>query len=97
MEAFVLESALLRTQKIAARFGEERAAHAATMTRLWVHSRMDWVEHRARTAQAAVAAGDTLRTQIAVLRRLTRRDPVDTIALRRQIAARVIEQGKYFV
>ncbi|OFW44320.1 MAG: acyl-CoA dehydrogenase [Acidobacteria bacterium RIFCSPLOWO2_12_FULL_60_22] len=97
MEAFVLESALLRTQKIAARSGEKRAAHATTMTRLWVHSRMDWVEQRARTALAAVAAGDFLRTQLAVLRRLTRRDPVDTIALRREIAVRVIQQGKYFV
>jgi len=97
MEAFALESAVLRTQKIAARSGQEKAAHATAMTRLWVHSRMDWVEHRARTALAAVAAGDTLRTQIAVLRRFTRRDPVDTIVLRRQIAARVIEQGKYLV
>ena len=97
MEAFALESAVLRAQKIAARFGEERAAHAIAMTRLWVHSRMDSVEQRARTALAAAAAGDTLRTQLAVLRRLTRREPVDTIALRRQIAARIIEQGKYAV
>jgi alkylation response protein AidB-like acyl-CoA dehydrogenase len=97
MEAFALESAVLRTQKIAARFGEERAAHPTTMTRLWVHSRMDWVEQRARTALAAAAAGDSLRTHLALLRRLTRRDAVDTIALRRQVAARVIEQGKYVV
>jgi len=97
MEAFALESAVLRTQKIAVRFGEERAAPATAMTRLWVHSRMDSVEQRARTALAAAAAGDSLRTHLALLRRLTRRDAVDTIALRRQIAARVIEQGKYVV
>jgi hypothetical protein len=58
---------------------------------------MDWVEQRARTALAAAAAGDSLRTHLALLRRLTRRDAVDTIALRRQVAARVIEQGKYVV
>jgi butyryl-CoA dehydrogenase len=67
------------------------------MARLWVDSRIDWVEQRARTALAACASGDVLRTHLALLRRLTRRDPVDTIALRRQIAARVIEQGRYVV
>lgn len=97
MEAFALESLVLRTQKMAVRFGEERAAPAVAMTRLWVHSRMDWVEQRAREALAATAAGDTLRTYLAVLRRFTRRDPVDTIALRREIAAAVIEQGRYGV
>jgi len=97
MEAYALESAVLRARKIAARTGDERAAHAVAMARLWAHSRMDWVEQRARTGLAAVAAGDALRTQLTVLRRFTRREPVDTIALRRQIAGRVIEQGKYAV
>ena len=47
MEAFAMESALLRTErteKMAARSGshpsEDRVAHAATMTRLHVRSRM---------------------------------------------------------
>ena len=97
MEAFALESAVLRARKIATRSGSERAAHAVAMTRLWVHSRMDWVEQRARTALAGAASGDALRAQLAVLQRITQREPVDTISLRRQIAARVVEVGKYAV
>jgi len=36
-----------------------------------------------------------LRTQMAILRRLGKHEPVNTVELRRQIAARVIEAGKY--
>ncbi len=97
MEAYALESAALRARKIVAQAGSERAAHSVAMTRLWVHSRMYRVEQRARMALAGCAAGDALRKQTITLQRLTQRDPVDSIGLRRQIAARVIEQGKYVV
>ena len=97
MEAFALESAVLRSEKIAAREGEERAVHAVRMTRLLVHSRMDVVDQRARTALAAISSGETLRAQGSALQQFTQREPVDTISLRRQIAAQVIAQGKYVV
>jgi hypothetical protein len=44
---------------------------------------------------SAIAEGDMLRTQMAILRRLGKHEPVNTVALRRKIAARVIEAGKY--
>jgi alkylation response protein AidB-like acyl-CoA dehydrogenase len=99
IEAFAMESVALRAEKISARSGAEkdRAAEAQNLARLFVHSRMDEVEQRARTALAAISAGDTLRSQGAVLRRLARRDLIDTIGLRRQAAARVIRQGRYAV
>jgi butyryl-CoA dehydrogenase len=46
---------------------------------------------------AAAAEGDNLRIQTAILRRLVKHDPVNTIALRQQIAIRVIEAGKYAI
>ncbi len=36
-----------------------------------------------------------LRTQMAILRRLMKHEPYNTVALRQQIANRVIEAGKY--
>jgi len=36
-----------------------------------------------------------LRTQLAILRRLAKHDPADTIALGRQVAQHVIKAGKY--
>jgi len=46
---------------------------------------------------AAVAEGDMLRTQMAILRRLSKHEPADTIALGRQIASQVIASGRYGV
>jgi hypothetical protein len=42
-----------------------------------------------------VAEGDMLRTQLTILRRLSKHDAVDTISLRRTIAQHVIKSGKY--
>jgi hypothetical protein len=53
------------------------------------------VEGFAKQAFAAIAEGDTLRTQLSALKKLTRFTPVNTIALRREIADSVIKIGKY--
>jgi hypothetical protein len=44
-----------------------------------------------------VAEGDTLRTQTAILRRLAKYEPLNTVALSRQIARKVLAAGKYTV
>jgi butyryl-CoA dehydrogenase len=44
---------------------------------------------------AAAAEGDMMRTQIAIVRRLAKHEPVNVIALQEKVAARVIETGKY--
>jgi DNA-binding IclR family transcriptional regulator len=56
---------------------------------------MDRIEVSGRRLLAAVDEGDTLRTYLAALRRFTKRDIVDTIALRRQVAEAAIEAGGY--
>jgi hypothetical protein len=56
---------------------------------------MERIEAAARKVVAAIAQGDMLRTQMAILRRLLKYEPINTIALREKVAARVIEQGKY--
>jgi hypothetical protein len=49
----------------------------------------------ARTALAGMSEGDTLRTLLAALRKFLKVTPVDTIALRRQIADAVTERKGY--
>jgi hypothetical protein len=63
--------------------------------RVFIADAADRVEHEAKRALAAVHDGDMLLTQMAVLRRFAKRGPVDTIALRRNIAAAVQSQDKY--
>jgi hypothetical protein len=53
------------------------------------------VETAARRALARIAEGDTLRAQLAVLRRFLRRIPPDVIELRRQVANRALELNHY--
>ena len=95
IESYVMESAVLRAQKIASSQGEAAAALPIGMTRVYLTQAMEKIEAAARNIVAAVADGDMLRTQLAILRRLAKYEPFNTIALRQQIAQKVIERGKY--
>jgi butyryl-CoA dehydrogenase len=97
IDTYAMESAVLRAQKLAAQIGEGKAAHAITMTRVYLAGAMERIESAARTVIAASAEGDMLRSQMAVLRRLSKYEPFNTIALREMIAQKVIESGKYLV
>src|ERR1700684_3451947 len=95
IETYAMESAVLRAQKIAERKGENAASLPIAMTRVYLSQAMDKIEAAAKKVIAAVADGDMLRTQLAILRRLAKHEPFNTIELRQQIAQKVIERGKY--
>jgi hypothetical protein len=90
-----MESAVLRSQKMVQQKGEAAAATAIAMTRVYLSQAMDKIESAAKKIIAAVAEGDMLRTQLAILRRLAKHEPFNAIELRQQIAQKVIERGKY--
>jgi len=95
IEAYAMDSAVVRTQKIVEKQGEAAAALPLAMTRVYLAQAMEKVESAARKVIAAVADGDMLRTQLAILRRLAKHEPADTIGLGRQIAGHVIAAGRY--
>jgi alkylation response protein AidB-like acyl-CoA dehydrogenase len=95
IETYAMESAVLRAQKLSETKGEAAAGLAMAMTRVYLSQAFEKVESAARRVIAAVADGDMLRTQLAILRRLAKYEPFNTIELRRQIAERMIERGKY--
>jgi len=95
IETYAMESAVLRAQKIVERNGENAASLPIAMTRVYLSQAMEKIEAAAKKVIAAVADGDMLRTQLAILRRLAKHEPFNTIELRQQIAQRVIERGKY--
>ena len=90
MEVFAMESAWLRLEKQ----GNSEGI-AFDMTSVLLHDSMARVEVFSRTVLAACAEGDALRTNMAVLRRFAKYDPVDSIALRRRIAGRLLSTGRY--
>ena len=100
IETYAMETAVLRAQKIAesgssSSTSEAAAALPIAMTRVYLTQAFEKVESAARKVIAAVAEGDMLRTQLAILRRLSKHEPFNTIELRQLIAQRVIERGKY--
>ncbi|MBZ5541686.1 MAG: acyl-CoA dehydrogenase family protein [Acidobacteriia bacterium] len=95
MEIYAMESSLLRAQKAAAARGESAAQAMIAAARVFIADAAERVEHEARRALAAVHEGDMLTTQMAVLKRFAKRPAVDTIALRRVVAAAVQAQDRY--
>jgi butyryl-CoA dehydrogenase len=95
MEVFALESCILRAEKLIAAKGETAARQAIAITRYYAAKAAQTVELSSRKVIAAVAEGDMLRTQMAILRRLSKHEPADTIGLGRQIAKHVLAAGRY--
>jgi len=95
MEIYAMESSMLRAQKAAMTRGEAAAQTMIDAARVFISDAAERTEHEAKRAIAAVHEGDMLTTQMAVLKRFGKRAPVDTIALRRRVAAAVQSQDRY--
>jgi butyryl-CoA dehydrogenase len=95
IEIYAMESAVLRAQKMVEQKGEASAALPIAMTQVYLTQALEKVEAAAKKVIADVAEGDMLRTQLAIVRRLSKHEPFNTIALRQQIAQKTIEAGKY--
>src|SRR4029077_12022004 len=95
MEVYAMESCLLRGQEAAEAKGEATNAVMIAAARVFISDAMERAEHEAKRALASVHEGDLLTTQMAVLKRFGRRPALDTIALRRSVAAAVQAQDRY--
>lgn len=94
MAAFAMESVLLRAQKLIALGKGELATDICGV---FLRESMEQIEQAGRAVLAASAEGDTLRTNMAVLKRFTKFEPVNAIGLRRKIAARLLAAERYVV
>jgi alkylation response protein AidB-like acyl-CoA dehydrogenase len=94
-DAYAMESAILRAQKLAAAQGEEFAARYIDMTRVFSNDAVERIEAHAKNTLAAMSEGDELRTLLAALRRFTKLTPMNTIAARQRIADVLIKANKY--
>ena len=97
IETYAMESAVLRAQKLEMQKGETGSMLATAMARVYLTGAMERIESAARMVIAACAEGDMLRSQLAILRRLCKYEPFNTVALRQTIAQKVIDTGKYQV
>ena len=90
MQALLMESVTLRARKLKSEFARD-------MCSVFVRESMERVEPIARAVLATCSEGDTLRGNLAVLRRFTKFEPVDALSIRRGLAERLLESGRYVV
>ena len=89
-EVLVMESAILRAEKF-----QGRNPLAVQLAQLASARSFRILQSSAEVILGAVAEGDMLRTQMTILRRLAKHDPVNTVALGRAIAEEVVAAERY--
>ena len=96
MEAYQMESAILRAKKIAAKNGEEAASRFIDIAGVYCNDAIQRIEMKARNTLAAIAEGDEGRTLLVALKRFTKNNsPINTISARQRIADELIERNGY--
>ena len=96
MDAYQMETAILRTKKYAEANGEETAGRYIDMTGVYCNDAIQRVESAAKNTIAAIAEGDEGRTLLVALKRFTKNNsPINTIAARQRIAATLIDANTY--
>lgn len=94
-EVYAMESGLLRALKSIDSVGEQQSKLKIDMVQLYVSDAMSRVTGYARQIIAAMETGEALDSQLAALRKIAQFTPVNGVQLRRGIADRIIEVGKY--
>jgi len=94
MEVFAMESTLLRQRKLAA---SGKGANAADMCAVFLRDAMNRVEVSSRNVIGACSDNAALHKNMRTLRNLASYDPPDTVALRRNIAGRLLASGSYTI
>ena len=94
MEVFAMESSLLRSRKLAASGAGVNAADACAIYLLDAIAR---IELSSRTVLSACDQGEELQRNLSRLRGYANHDPVNAIAIRRQIAGRLLASERYTV
>ncbi len=90
-DVYAMESTLLRTEKMNAK----PDSPAYDMCAVLLRESMAHIDVVAREVIAACSDGDSLKTNMAVLRRFNKYEPIDSIAARRRIARRILDTGRY--
>ena len=96
IEIYMAESALLRTEKNAKRFGEEAQDAQIAMSKLYLYRAVDTIQQKAKEAIVSFAEGDEQRMMLMGLKRFTKyANQPNVVKLRTQIADKVAADNGY--
>jgi alkylation response protein AidB-like acyl-CoA dehydrogenase len=94
-EIYLSESAILRTLKLAEVNGVDSIGDREAMTKVYINDAIERFAVSAKNVVAAWADGDNKRTLMLAIKRYTKHEFINTKALRRQVAATLIEKGQF--
>lgn len=92
---YVLESTILRTEKLVSMKGEEACKGQLDLMRIYLVEAVDGVAKAGKEALWAFAEGDELRMMLVGLRRFTKVEPFNVKEARQNVAKQIIEANKY--
>jgi alkylation response protein AidB-like acyl-CoA dehydrogenase len=95
IEIYVLESTILRTEKLLTLYGEESAQLYTNMTALYLHEAVQKIKNHGDEAVACFTDSDELKVMLMGMKRFTKMNPVNTRDLRRKVAEVMIEQNRF--
>jgi hypothetical protein len=96
MDAYQMETAILRAKKYADKNGEEAAGRYIDMASVYCNDAIQRIEAAAKNTIAAIAEGDEGRTLLVALKRFTKNNsPINTIVARQRIADTMIQANTY--
>ncbi|UJH67728.1 acyl-CoA dehydrogenase family protein [Allomuricauda sp. SCSIO 65647] len=96
IQVYLAESAVLRTEKNAKRFGEDAQAAQIAMAKLYLYRATDIIVQKGKEAIVSFAEGDEQRMMLMGLKRFTKyTNQPNVVALRTQIAEKVAADNGY--
>lgn len=97
IEIWALESALLRTEKLLGGKDPKKADIPLKMTKVLFHDGLEHIGFLARGILESMEDNGPALKYIPLIRGLASHPPINTVALRRDIAGKMIEWGRYAV
>ena len=95
IEIYASESALLRTEKLMMKYGNEGSKLYQNMARLYLSEAVTKIKNAGDEAVACFSEGDELRVMLMGMKRFTKMAPVNTKELRQAIADVMIKENKF--
>ncbi|MBS1625026.1 MAG: acyl-CoA dehydrogenase family protein [Bacteroidetes bacterium] len=95
IELFVCESTLLKTEKLISIRGQEACALQIDITKTYISDALERINLSGKHAIVSFNEGDVLRVMLMGLKRFTKLEPVNTVAARRRIADKLIEENQF--
>src|SRR5690606_41060696 len=96
IEIYMAESGILRAEKNAKRFGEDKQKEQIAMAKLYLYHAVDIINTRAKEGIVSFAEGDEQRMMLMGLKRFTKyQNHPNIVAMRNLIADKVISENTY--